>query len=806
MSAESLCKTLDDISRWGGTNVTWTGRFQDKPITLSPIHPLHAVEALTLRLGDIQISLSDLSTDIQFRSSKCSCCFDLVSPSEPSVWCRFLGCSDHSLPDESIHFLFSRIFQRTTNAKDLILYKIERPFQLVHTGNLPTALRIIHCAGLETFPLSLPIQTIHIRDCTNLTTIVSATNNTLQDLSIGWCGKLQSFSDFSSTSLQTLHVRWCQQLPQIGPFNLPHLNTLSIEACSTLEQFPDLSPCQHLERVRLGWFTRDIRLPNFQTCHKLRFVTLRSMAMTGLPPLPEQRLEWIDVGESRSLRTISLRGPRLRTLIADGCQQLRTVDVSNTPNLQKLSLARVSKLEQIYGLVENTSLQDVQISDAPTLTHLDGLETNFELRTLNLVNCPELTHLPNWRRLIQLQTLIIYGCRRLTALPSWMLPSLEIIKIGGCDAMKTLPTLAQFPNLHTLKYSAFTGTDSQIDLSPAKYLQEIIINAHPHLEEVLGLQHLSKLKVLDLSRCARLKKIDTLTRSSRLRQINLQGCRSLTHLPPLFHLQQLEDLSVSHCEALRRLDCLYLHPYLRYFNISHCPNLERLPLLHPQTRQHIRQLYCTDLPQPIDISKVIGGIDVPNLQELHVENTNLISRTPIEKCINIQEITGLSDTLRWLVLLKIAIAKRNDDWIVKHWSTCLQHISPPHTEELTNACIEAGKFCASKMMIEQLFFKLRTIEHASTGDSLIPAPIWENLFGWLYKKDDWLFSIFAPILTQRTIKIDLMREENWFPVLIDVCLKKKTTSRHRQLLENLYQRSLFRNTPMYDHLRNQWLD
>ena len=137
-----------------------------------------------------------------------------------------------------------------------------------------------------------------------------------------------------------------------------------------------------------------------------------------------------------------------------------------------------------------------------------------------------------------------------------------------------------------------------------------------------------------LNRCVELQSIEGLGISTNIRQIELQGCRSLNRLPPLFQLEHLEELSLSHCSNLKRLDCIYRHPHLKLFNISHCPSLERLPLLHPKTRASIRQLYCTDLPQPIDISKVVGGVTNPCLKQIHVENSNVLSLQPLLNCID----------------------------------------------------------------------------------------------------------------------------------------------------------------------------
>jgi len=815
MSAEVLCTALPHISKWAIEHATWTGLFNETAITISPIHPLKEITATTLRLGTTPIVVSTPQEDIRLQFGTCKCCFDLYTNN--NIWCRFQTCTDHKLPKRRIQYLFTKVLPSTgqlSNAEEILYYKGEGSTDLLNQvlkkHNHLNRWRFLHTDGLTELTIPSHVEYLEISHCVRLKSIQGINHTShLQTAILEWCPNLHNISTLDSVDLQHLRIHWCPKLEVIPTLRLPKLESISIQACQKLKTLPDLSECRDIEEIRFCWFSQHLPLPSFEHCHKLRFLILRSLAtMTHLPSVSTIRLEWIDVAESNSLQTIRVEGVRLRTLIADGCGSLEIVDVSKSTNLRRLSLARVSKLQEIHGLVENHSLQDVQISEAPTLSHLDGLETNFELRTLTLVNCPELTHLPNWRRLIQLVQLTIYGCNALRTLPHWTLPSLEEFKLGGCDSMTEMVPFSQFPNLRVLKWSSFKGVETQIEISPLIHLKHLIINGHPTLEEVLGLDSLNHLEIVDFSRCTTLTSIEHISTSTTLRQINLQGCQSLSQLPSLFQLEHLEELSVSHCQTLLRLDCLYYHPHLKLLNISHCPSLHRLPLLHLGTRASIRQLYCTHLPQPIDISKLVGGVIHSRLKEIYLEHTNLISLTPLLSCRDLIEITGLEPTVRWKLLLQVAIRRNDQDWILKHWDQCLQHLRAPHAEDMAATCIEGLKRCASVVvmpMLQQLFAQLRQIEHASTGDSLIPAPIWEQLFEWLHNNNDAIFLLFNPILEEKSIKIDLMREENWFPVLIDVCVKHTLSQRHAQLLEQIYQQALFKSTPMYDHLRSKWL-
>ena len=71
--------------------------------------------------------------------------------------------------------------------------------------------------------------------------------------------------------------------------------------------------------------------------------------------------------------------------------------------------------------------------------------------------------------------------------------------------------------------------------------------------------------------------------------------------------------------------------------------------------------------------------------------------------------------------MSIAIERQDVDWIVEHWTVCLQHLTTHETDQMAMTCIEALKIYSTVSMLHRALCKLRFIEHASTGDSLISA-------------------------------------------------------------------------------------
>ena len=699
MSASLLCDLQSQLSQWAREASTWIGSFQKQSITLSHIHPIEEIQKLQLKLGSHKFPMQTPSSHLELGLGQCSCCFDIVDLDRGTVWARFLSCHTNQLSHtQVVQHLFTHVTPPTellNLCRVVVLYKNSEPInaELLLNHRHLTTWYWIHITGLQKLFLPQYLEHCSVISCQDFEQINGLeSTNLLESLSIQWCNKFHSMTSIQSTHLRRLMLHWCPKLQQCPTLNHPRLSLLSIHACQGMTELPSLEHCQALEEVSFCWFNHQIDLPDLKSLHKLRFLSLRSMCgLSHLPEISTNRLEWIDISESNDIQTLSIHGNRLRTLIADGCQGLKVVDVENCQYLLSLSLARVHSLKELRGLDNNHSLQRIQISDAPNLNHLSGLETNFELRSLTLVNCPELENLPNWRRLIQLQELKIYGCQKLTTLPTVRLPSLESMHLGGCTSMVEMVPLSLFPNLKILRWSQFTGIEHTIDFSGLKELEHLQIQDHPKVQTLSGLEHLTKLRTINLNRCVQLQNIDHLGHSSFIRVIQLQGCQSLVALPPLFKLIYLQELSVTHCSSLRRLDCLYHHPHLKLLDISHCESLDRLPLLHPETRKNIQRLYCTHLPQYIDISKIVGGVSTPWLQEVHLEESNVLTLRPLLNCRQLREITGLHPSERWSILLRVAVERNDDDWIAEYWSTCLAHLSPPATDYMALACIDLGQ-------------------------------------------------------------------------------------------------------------------
>ena len=816
------------IVEWASAVVVWNIKTQRK-WNEKQWQVLHAdIDWTTILKMDLQIgktfyrishpSKEQLQQSIHFslQQSPCKCCFEIVlnqrDPISSQVWCRFINCQQFSFPTRGCQHLFSRVDLEpsTIEAQKLIFFKTTTTLDLEPLSNCKglRELNIFSCSTSAHLPYLPDLQYVCLEYCNDITNIDQLEfAQELKHLEINWCDNIHSIQKISHHLLRTLSLQWCKKLHTIFDLDCPSLKRLTLQACPQFSVLPILSKTQNIEHLHISWFSQKIDIPDLTHLTKLRSLRLLSLNhLIALPKYAHEYLERIDISDCNALKQVVIQGQRLRQVIANGCTSLEQMDISKANNIHSLSLARVNNFEELIGLENNNSLQSLHISNAPKITELNGLQSNFDLRSLVLINCCKIKYLPEWRRLIQLQTLEIYGCDQLQSLPSIKLPSLEVLHIGGCSQLTSIPSFDFYPNLRFLKLSWTHSQHQVLDLSNLHYLHQVKISGSQNLEEIRGLEKLQLLQELDLSRCKSLKKLMGLGQATQLRKIQLQSCESLQDVPGLFHLKQLEDLSISYCFKITHLDFLYYHPKLHILDIASCKNLLKFPRLHMETKQALQILNCSNLDAELDLSKIIPQDGSSQLQEINVNNApQIYNRHILESCPNLTEIIGVSAPEKWAILFKIAAQRHDEQWLMDHWEACMLTLQQhPTHHQLINSCIFSMKVILDMTKTTQLFEILRMIEHDCLGDSHISDSLWYDFFEMMHHSNR-LIPLFANIYKRQNLKINLNREENWFPVLIDLCIKQGLTSVHAELLERIYQECLYRDKPMFHVLRAHWL-
>ena len=829
----ALHHVLPKIAKWANQPAVWKKQQRRKWVTIeNPVNTvtledtgvfLFQQQSLFRDISIIQLNLGTqpfilktppASCELDIVEHPCGCCFALEllclgntqNPGQ-DIWIQFLDCAKHT--DTVAQYTFSRKELPVSLRSTVRTWTLYKPHEALSVQALEeyTALESLTLyqvptdAMFSTKNTCTSLEKIYIYHCDQIVRI-ELHNEKIKILDISWCDTLTHIDSSTPLVLTQLRLRWCPKLQSLTMVIFSNLRKLNIEACPQLPIFPSIQECSSLENLHIAWYLEDIRLPDLSSLHSLRFLTLRSLSkLHALPNLPHTNLEFIDISECTSLEEVELHGIRLREFVADGCKQLRMLDITNATKILSLSLARVSNIEEIKGLEYNSSLQKLHISTAPKLTQLHGLSTNFDLVELILVDCSELEELPQWHRLIQLRTLEIYGCGKIAFFPQIRLPSLENLHIGGCLALQHLPTLELFPNVRSLKISWMNGQQTQIDLRPLSFVREIKISGHQGLTEIIGLGALAYLRIINFSRCQYLRYLEGLEHVSSLRILQLQGCSSLEKLPNLRKLDKLAEISISHCSTLQDISSIHRHPRLHLLDISHCTSLQSLPTLHPKTLASLKVLYCGHVTIPIDLKTFLASTHLA-LEELNIENSTIIHPEHLRNCPNLLEITGLPSQEKWAYLLQIATQRKDISWIAKNWTTCVQQIQQSSNPLLIESCLEALSIYTEQRWITLFFDILQKVQR--NNSTMISTELWYSFFETIIHAGVSLEFVLEKIISHKTLKIDLKREHIWFRTLVQFCVDTNRIKIHASMLEKIYQHCLYKKEEHFVDIRNSW--
>nr|POE60574.1 aaa-atpase asd, mitochondrial [Quercus suber] len=335
---------------------------------------------------------------------------------------------------------------------------------------------------------SLPTgQTPNIRNEADVPINTQSNQDSLQDL-------------FSFKSLKVSEISQLRKLPM-------GLHSLKIERCDALEFIPEQvmvcsPPVQHLYIISCcslksfsgGSPPTALKFLYIQNCKKLKFL-----------PLAEKThhyalLEHLCIGSS--------------------CDSLVFLPLDLFPKLKILSIWDCANLESFSmpGRIQKdlTSLEALEIRDCPNLLSFPkgGLLTP-NLKSIWFSNCKNLKELPDQlHTLSSLRSMFINNCPELLSLPEGGLPSnLSLLCITFCDKMM----LGMEWGLHRLDYLSRLEIEGacknvvsfpEAELLP-RHLNSLRISGLLNLKYLnyRGLQHLTALKILEISCCNKLQSL-----------------------------------------------------------------------------------------------------------------------------------------------------------------------------------------------------------------------------------------------------------------------------------------------------------
>lgn len=276
-------------------------------------------------------------------------------------------------------------------------------------------------------------------------------------------------------------------------------------------------------------------------------------------PVVDLCLDWSLVKEVVPARFQNIGGleafRHLEELSIQGHDLAKLTDLPHFPLLSRLNLSQ-NKLESLQGLPPFPQLEFLDLS-LNEITDLKGFPSLTALKELHL-SYNRLGQVDALPILPQLQKLFLTGNKALRKVESLTrLQQLEILYAKDCFADwtclhdlphlreavlsptggKSLMKLAGMQSLNRLTLWC-KGLESRLDIPPLPQLQSLAILEGPHLEHIVQMDHLPKLKTLELRNIGLKGLPSGIRKLNRLQEIRLQDMqnvdwRLLSELPSL---------------------------------------------------------------------------------------------------------------------------------------------------------------------------------------------------------------------------------------------------------------------------------
>ncbi|KAK7856456.1 putative disease resistance protein rga4 [Quercus suber] len=308
------------------------------------------------------------------------------------------------------------------------------------------------------------------------------------------------------TTLTTLNITSVSELACLSdqlPQNNSGLTYLTIWGCDEL-----VSISSHQNVWVFCTYLRSIRIIG---CHKLSDLPIALHTLRSL-----EKFEVIGCPNLRSFPSLQGVGSLLRNLGISCVDEVLPTGLQSCTSLSELHIKYCPNLISIPDLGELHSLTGLEISDCSNLKSIPNLRQLHSLTELRIMRCQNLTHLPEELDCLTcLESLEIGGfCEELDAFPSLsstsiqhLYASLEKLYLYGWDKLQSLPDDIQcFTALRTLWIAKFDRMEALPEwLGNLFSLQNLDIFCCENLMYMATIQRLTKLTILQISNCPKLK-------------------------------------------------------------------------------------------------------------------------------------------------------------------------------------------------------------------------------------------------------------------------------------------------------------
>ena len=365
------------------------------------------------------------------------------------------------------------------------------------------------------------------------------------------------------TSLQTLD---CSYNTIRGEVDLSGMNTLTeVYVDHNYISSLNLAGCSHLAIVEANDNVE--RLENFTSYFHLKNVNVEGCESLLYLELTDSAIEEIDLSDCTKLQVLRMTW-----------NNLKSIDVTNNPELTHLYVRKNPELTGVIDLSNNTKLQEVWCAESKVQglnlsndhSSLNKIVSYYsEIESLDLSTCPNLTYLE------------AHGMK------------LKAIDLTPCPELSYL----------WLKFNEV----AELDLTNCTKIQEVQIGYN-------------KIEKLDMSKCPEIMLLEVA--SNALTEVNLEGCTKLQSLD--VSMNQLTEIDLSDCGML--FSATVHENQLTKLDVSEKPELVVLSCSFNMIEE-INTVGCRDLRWLYADNNKLSHLDLranSAIEELALTNNELV--------------------------------------------------------------------------------------------------------------------------------------------------------------------------------------
>ncbi|GLJ33322.1 hypothetical protein SUGI_0670360 [Cryptomeria japonica] len=445
------------------------------------------------------------------------------------------------------------------------------------------------------------LESVNLHDLENLMQVDVTNLKTLKCLDITNCKKLRRLTGLSDlTNLELLNICQCRDLEFeylcLGGMN--SLERITIDRTVKVKYF-ELDDCQHLKTVRFGYETL-VKL-SIRDCPKLDKLPIFRCPIY---------LEMIMIDGCGKFKYLELDGcPNLKSV--SGNFELKDLSINDCPKwlpsfaaLSCLEQIEIKNCEGIQEIMLPTTLISLSVQSCRGLKRIEETDDATKLTKLYISRCPEL-ELPNLARLKCLQRIQIDTCKKLQILHVEDCKKLEILNVEGCKKLE-------------IKYCS-----KMKNITLPTGLNRLSVKGCRQLKRVLGSGNLTKLTLMNISKCPELERLPNLDTCEKLQILYVEDCRKLEILH-VGDCEKLEIIEIKYCEMMKNIA---LPTGLNNLSLKGCRQLKRVAGSGDLTKLTW-----------MDIS------DCPELQELpSLPRMSCLEVIAIDSCEKLQNMTGFEE-------------------------------------------------------------------------------------------------------------------------------------------------------------------